>query len=285
MAYWDKISSRGDVEDRRSAAGSAIIGGGGILGLVLVVAFSILSGDPTMTTVEKALSQMSQQSVTQQTSNTKQFEGLDSYETFASTVLGSTNDVWSGVFSKSNKRYEKPKLVLFRNVTKSGCQIATSQMGPHYCPLDSTIYLDETFFDELTKRFGAKGGDVAQAYVIAHEVGHHVQNQLGILGQVTNAQQNGDTNANDLSVKLELQADCFAGVWGYAVQQKGILGPNEISEAVDAAEAVGDDHIQKSLDGNINPETWTHGSSEQRVSWFNRGFNSGKMTACNTFQD
>ena len=257
-----------------------------MLGLVLVVAFSVLSGDPAMTTLEKALSQMSQQQVSVQSGDPSRYAGQDSYETFASTVLGSTNDVWREAFRSSGKTYEDPRLVLFRGATNSGCQVATAAVGPHYCPLDNTVYLDETFFDELKNRLGADNGDVAQAYVIAHEVGHHVQNQLGIMEQTQALEgQSSSREANAISVKLELQADCFAGVWGYAVQKQGVLGPNEIEEAVNAAKAVGDDHIQQTTQGRVSPEEWTHGSSAQRVEWFNRGFAAGKMSVCDTFSN
>lgn len=282
VANWDKILSRGNVEDRRSAG--PVFGGAGLVGVVVVVAFSLMNGDPTMTTIEKALSQLSQQSVSLQSGDGSQFQGADSYETFASTVLGSTNDTWAGVFQKADVRYDQPKLVLFRSATNSGCGVATSDVGPHYCPADKTIYLDETFFDELTKRFGAKGGDVAQAYVIAHEVGHHVQNELGIMDQIDARADAQSTGATSASVKLELQADCFAGVWGHSVQQQGVLLPDEIEEALDAAAAVGDDRIQSKVEGQVTPETWTHGSSAQRVQWFNVGFNSGNAASCDTFR-
>jgi predicted metalloprotease len=169
-------------------------------------------------------------------------------------------------------------LVLFRGATNSGCGYASSQSGPHYCPTDQTIYLDETFFDELQARFGGSNGDVAQAYVLAHEAGHHAQNQLGIMDEV---QASGYDN--DLSVKLELQADCFAGLWAYSVKDLGVFEEGEIQEAISAAEAVGDDNIQSRTQGQVNPETWTHGSSAQRIDWFNRGFNSGQINSCNTF--
>ena len=181
--------------------------------------------------------------------------------------------MWAKEFKKENKNYIPPKLVLFRTATESGCGPATSEVGPHYCPLDQTIYLDETFFDELTKRFGAKGGDVAQAYVIAHEVGHHAQNGLGIMDQM----KNNPTNAT--SIKLEMQADCYAGLWANSIKDQGVLMPGEIGEAMDVAAAVGDDRIQKKVTGYINPETWTHGSSQQRVAWFNNGY-SPRKTKC-----
>jgi predicted metalloprotease len=219
----------------------------------------------------------------QQAYSAQDFEGQDDYEVFASTVLGSTNDTWNGIFSQNQQTYNEPVLVLFRSATQSGCGMATSRVGPHYCPYDGTIYLDETFFDELTTRLGAEGGDVAEAYVIAHEVGHHVQMELGIMEQVARLQSETPSDTNELSIKLELQADCFAGLWAYSIKDLGVFTPGEIEEAIDAAAAVGDDHIQEKVNGQIQPEKWTHGSSAQRVSWFNRGYEQGSFAACNTF--
>ena len=163
------------------------------------------------------------------------------------------------------------------------CGTATSQVGPHYCPLDKTIYLDETFFDELTNRFGAQGGDVAEAYVIAHEVGHHAQNELGIMTQVYDMRESDPQGADSASVKLELQADCFAGLWAHSIKDIGVFEAGEIREAIDAAAAVGDDRIQEKVTGYVNPESWTHGSSAQRAEWFNRGYEEGQLAACETF--
>ena len=252
MANWSRILTRGDVEDRRSFA-APVIGGIGITGFaVLLLVNMLLGGSP-----EDVFNQLQNIPVNQQPTNSQEFEGKDNYETFNS----------------QNKTYNKPTLVLFRSATESGCGMATSSVGPHYCPLDHKIYLDETFFDELTSRFGARGGDVAQAYVIAHEVGHHVQNELGVLQSV---------NSNDSSVKLELQADCYAGLWANSIRDKNIMEPNEIEEAMDAAASVGDDRIQETVTGYVNPESWTHGSSQQRVIWFSKGYDSGSLNACNT---
>lgn len=274
MADWGKISSRGNVEDRRSMAPVAF-GGLGITGLILALLFNFFGGGNP----EDVLSQLENIPIQQQQNITRQeFEGEDSYEVFASKVLGSNNDMWRAVFTDSNKNYTEPKLVLFRTATQSACGTATSDVGPHYCPLDETIYLDETFFDELTTRFGAQGGDVAQAYVIAHEVGHHAQNQLGIMSEVDSRQ------SNDLSIRLELQADCFAGLWVHSIKDQNVLEPGEMHEAMDAAAAVGDDRIQRKVTGYVNPESWTHGSSQQRVSWLDRGYESGSLAACDTFK-
>ena len=279
MAFWDKLSSRGNVEDRRGMGPTAIGGGVGVVGLILYLVINYAATGRIDTTA--ILSGLQHAQVSTQSIDTKQFNGADSYEVFVSTVLGSTNDMWQKTFAANNKTYTPPALVLFRGSTHSACGGAVSQVGPHYCPQDQTIYLDETFFNELTKRFGAKGGDVAQAYVIAHEVGHHAQNQLGIMDQVST--QTNSSNANQESIKLELQADCFAGLWAYSIKDKGVFEPNEITEALDAAAAVGDDNIQKKTEGSVSPETWTHGSSQERVDWFTRGYTSGSLAKCDTF--
>ncbi len=279
MAYWDKLSGRGNVEDRR-AAGPVALGGLGTAGVLLVVVFNLLSGGNPTDSLNQVLDQLQQSQASQQT-GTDQFSGSDSYETFSSTVLGSNNEVWNGIFEQSGKDYIPPKLVLFRSATGSGCGTATSDVGPHYCPADQTIYLDETFFRALESQLGAKGGDVAEAYVISHEAGHHVQNQLGIMSKVY-SKSNGEV-ANAESIKLELQADCFAGIWAYSVAKQGVFEEGEISEALDAAAAVGDDRIQKKANGTVNPESWTHGSSAERMEWFNRGFRTGTPTSCDTF--
>jgi len=268
MANWGNILSRGNVEDRRSLRPAAI-GGIGLTGILVLMGLNLLlGGDPI-----DVLNQLQNMPIEQQQVNPEQFAGEDSYEVFASTVLGSNNEMWTNLFNKQGASYTEPTLVLFRTATESECGYASSQVGPHYCPLDKTIYLDETFFDELTNRFGAKGGDVAEAYVIAHEVGHHVQNELGLL------EGNRDSQAN--AIKTELQADCFAGLWAHSIKDRGVFEANEILEAMDAAAAVGDDRIQEKVTGQINPENWTHGSSEQRRDWFNKGYSQGNVSACN----
>ncbi len=260
MANWDNIQSRGTVTDRR---GAKAIGGIGIVGLGIMLLFNYLSTGKV--DVGQILSALQDTQVTQQQIDPKVFEGADEYEVFASTVLGSTTDTWSNLFSQSGKSYSPPHFVLFRGATDSGCGGASSYSGPHYCPTDDTIYLDETFFDELQNKFGASG-DVAQAYVIAHEVGHHVQEVLAI--------ENPD------SIATELQADCFAGLWAGSLKGQNVFEPGEIKEALDAASAVGDDNIQKQTTGRINPETWTHGSSAERVQAFTRGYESGAFSSC-----
>ncbi len=277
MAFWDKISSRGNVEDRRGLSPMAIGGGSlGLGGLALILILNYLAGGDVTDVINQLPDQVPAQQLT-----TQDFEGADDYEVFASTVLGSTNDYWTKTFAENNLTYTPPKLVLFRGGTQGGCGISTSQVGPHYCPQDATIYLDETFFDELQSRFKAKGGDVAESYVLAHEVGHHAQNLLGTIDEVSRTSDS--QNQNDLSIKQELQADCYAGLWANSIRDLGVFEPGEINEALDAASAIGDDRIQETIEGRVTPENWTHGSAQQRVEWFTRGFDNGTLGSCNTF--
>jgi len=260
MAYWDKLTSRGNVDDRRGNT-PRVLGGLGVGGILLVVVFNFLSGG-SATDLLSTLGQVSE--------NTPE-ESVplnDSYSAFAATVVGSTDDYWTAYFNNKNLQYRAPTLVLFRNATQSNCGGASSLAGPHYCPEDEKIYIDETFFEQLQNQFGAGTADVAQAYVIAHEVGHHVQRLLGTLQQ------------GKSSVSVELQADCFAGLWANSIKDKGVFLPGEIKEALDAASAVGDDNIQRKTGGSVNKETWTHGSSEARVNAFNTGFQSGNLSRC-----
>jgi len=203
---------------------------------------------------------------------------------FVSVVLADTEDSWRAIFAKSGKRYEEPRLVLFRNGVRSACGTASSAVGPFYCPGDRKVYLDLAFFDDLQQRFGAPG-DFAQAYVIAHEVGHHVQTLLGVSAQVQQAGAKlDDAGRNRLSVRQELQADCFAGVWGHtANRERQVLEPGDLEEALVAATAIGDDRLQREAQGRVVPDSFTHGSSEQRERWFRRGFDSGDPGVCDTF--
>ncbi|MSO21104.1 MAG: hypothetical protein EXQ56_11720 [Acidobacteria bacterium] len=201
---------------------------------------------------------------------------------FVSFVLDDNQKVWKALLTQSGDTYQRARLVLFRDGVDSGCGFAESGVGPFYCPADQKVYIDLAFYDELKRRFGAPG-DFAQAYVLAHEIGHHVQNLMGINDQVRRAQQANRNQENPLSVKMELQADCFAGIWAHSTSERNILEPGDVEEAMRAASAVGDDHIQKMSRGSINPESFTHGSSEQRMHWFNEGLRSGNPGACNTF--
>ena len=202
---------------------------------------------------------------------------------FVGAVLRDVQDTWTQLLpAQANVPYRHAKLDLFRRGIRSGCGYAQTEMGPFYCPADEKVYIDLGFYQELQDRFGASG-DFAQAYVIAHEVGHHVQKLLGISDKVEQAQQQNPRQAKALSVRLELQADCFAGVWAHSTQQRNILEAGDIDEALNAASAVGDDRIQKQTTGQVNPETWTHGSAAQRSQWFKTGFDSGKIQSCDTF--
>lgn len=199
-------------------------------------------------------------------------------------VLGDTEDTWNEIFQANGRDYEEPKVVIYSGMTQSACGMGQAAMGPFYCQLDRDIYIDLSFFDDLRSRFGADG-DFAQAYVIAHEVGHHVQNQLGISDRtVAQRQRSGETESNQLSVMQELQADCFAGIWANrANQSRRILEAGDIEEGLNAAAAIGDDRIQRKTQGTVVPESFTHGSSEQRVRWFRRGIETGEVEQCDTF--
>jgi len=202
---------------------------------------------------------------------------------FVSFVLDDVQNTWTQVLpQQTNTAYHHAKLVLFRDAIQSGCGGAQSATGPFYCPEDEKVYIDLGFFDELTQRFGAPG-QFAQAYVLAHELGHHVQKLLGIEARVHQLQQSDSREENPLSVKLELQADCFAGVWAHSTQQRGLLEKGDVESALGAASAVGDDRLQKMATGRVNPESFTHGSSQQRMQWFTAGLNQGLISACNTF--
>lgn len=209
----------------------------------------------------------------------------DERAAFISTVLADTEDVWKEIFSSSGYLYKEPKLVLYRSSTRSGCGGASAEMGPFYCPADETVYIDLGFFDELKYKFKASG-DFAQAYILAHEIGHHIQNQQGILKKVTSMKQRlSKGESNHMQVKVELQADCYAGIWANRVdKQKNILEEGDIDEALNAANVIGDDTLQKKAQGYVVPDSFTHGSSKQRMSWFLRGFKSGDINSCNTFQ-
>ena len=198
-------------------------------------------------------------------------------------VLADTEDTWEAIFNKMGRHYQQPRLVMYRHSTHTGCGTGQSVMGPFYCPADSTVYIDLSFYDEMKEKLGA-AGDFAQGYVIAHEVGHHVQKLLGIEAKVRRMQQQvSQVEANRLSVKMELQADCFAGVWGRSMQQQGFMETGDLQEALNAAQAIGDDRLQQQSQGTVVPDSFTHGTSQQRYYWFKRGFDSGDPGQCNTF--
>lgn len=280
---WKDGRESDNVEDRRgmSISRGAKIGGLGGLGLVAVVLIGMFLGiDPSA--LLQGISETQGPSVsTQQGGRT----GVnDEMRKFVAVVLGDTEDVWGEAFRKMGRTYEEPKLVLFSEAVESACGMAGSATGPFYCPSDHKVYLDLTFFEDLRTRFGASG-DFAQAYVIAHEVGHHVQTLLGISGKVRELQSRaGTVERNRLSVRMELQADCLAGVWAnQAHRSRQILESGDIEEGLNAASAIGDDRIQQRSQGHVVPDAFTHGSSEQRVRWFKVGLESGSHRACDTF--
>lgn len=209
----------------------------------------------------------------------------DEMKQFMATVLAETEDVWNGIFQAAGQRYQEPSLVLFSSQVRSACGFASSASGPFYCPGDNKLYLDTDFFGELKNRFGA-GGDFAQAYVIAHEVGHHVQNLVGVLPKFNQMRRSmSKAEANAMSIRVELQADCFAGIWAHFTQQKGLLERGDIEEALNAANQIGDDTLQKRTQGYVVPESFNHGTSQQRRTWFARGLETGKLADCDTFNN
>jgi predicted metalloprotease len=283
---WTPGGSSDDVEDRRDDSGG---GGGGFqvggihLGLGGIVVLFILS----LIFKRDFLSLLSTGSVGTGTTVSQPDPARDQREEplvqFVTFVLNDAQNTWSQILPAQGVPYRHAKLVLYRDSYASACGQANSATGPFYCPEDEKVYIDLGFYDELKQRFGAPG-EFAEAYVLAHEIGHHVQKLLGIEGKVRSLQQQSPQAGNQLSVALELQADCFAGVWGHSTQQRNILDPGDVDEGLKAAAAVGDDRIQRMTKGTVNPETFTHGSSAQRAQWFQRGFQDGTIASCNTFQ-
>ncbi len=283
---WKNLGQSSNVEDRRGVPVSGrtmAVGGGGIGMLIIIILIALLGGDPQQ--VIQQLPAGGGAPSAQRESAPRQFSPEEEeLKSMVSAVLKSTEDVWGQLFAQSGRRYEPPKLVLFTGQVRSRCGHGSAEMGPFYCPEDQTVYIDLSFYRELRQRFQAPG-DFAQAYVIAHEVGHHVQNLLGVSGQVHAArQQLSESQYNDLSVRLELQADYYAGVWAHHAQRtKSILEPGDLEEALNAASAIGDDNIQKKIQGYAVPDSFTHGTGEQRVRWFRKGFQSGDPNQGDTF--
>jgi predicted metalloprotease len=280
---WKDGRESENVEDRRSGGGGMGrgIAGGGIGVIVIAVAAMFLGVDPGLV---MSVLEGTQPGISTQVPAQKSPAG-DTQAQFVSVVLADTEDTWRALFQKGGAQYREPKLVLFRGAVQSACGNAQAAMGPFYCPGDEKVYIDLVFFDELQKRFKAPG-DFAQAYVIAHEIGHHVQNLLGISGKVHAARQRvSETEYNKLSVRLELQADCLAGIWAHhADRSRKILESGDVEEALGAASAVGDDRMQMQTRGYVSPESFSHGSSEQRARWFRRGLDSGEFAQCDTFK-
>lgn len=271
------IGRRGssNIDDRRRMGGGRIAMGGGIGTIVVIAIVWLLGGDPS-----QVLNQMQGQQGQQVATSAEE----DSVARFVSVVLADTEEVWDALFAENGQTYRKPTMVLFRGAVESACGSASSASGPFYCSADEKIYIDLSFCDELKQRFGAPG-DFAIAYVIAHEVGHHVQNLLGTLGEVNDERSRlGEKQANKLTVRLELQADYYAGVWAYHAQNTlQVVEKGDIAEAMNAASAVGDDRLQMKTQGQVVPDAFTHGTSEQRMEWFEKGYTSGRLEGGNTF--
>ena len=277
---WTPGQRSSNVEDRRGA-GIGIGRGVGLGGGAILLILSLLLGRNLFEDVDVSSGPATTQSGGEVApANESPAEAKEVQ--FVSFVLDDVQDTWTKMFSKFGEQYRDAHLVLFRKAVQSGCGTAESAMGPFYCPMDQKVYLDLGFFDELQSRFQA-AGDFAQAYVIAHELGHHVQHLMGTDARVRQMQENRPEAANELSVRLELQADCYAGVWGRSTEQRQILEQGDVEEGLNAAAAVGDDRIQREATGGVHPESFTHGTSAQRVSWFRRGFQSGDPESCDTF--
>jgi predicted metalloprotease len=286
---WTPGGSNRNVEDRRGASGIGMMGGAGLgLGGVVLLILGLLFGqdvfqggavDPNATTV--TTSDGTTNGPVNSDSLDRTPEEREQRE-FATFVLNDVQNIWSQVLPRYGTPYRDAKLVLFRNGVRTACGDMPAAAGPFYCPRDEKAYIDLGFFDELRRRFGAPG-DFARAYVLAHELGHHVQHLVGTDARVRQLEARG-ANGNELSVRLELQADCYAGVWAHSTEQRRMLDPGDVEEGLNAAAAVGDDRIQEQTMGTVHPESFTHGTSAQRMAWFKRGFNSGSPEACNTFQ-
>lgn len=287
---WQPGNMSSDVEDRRDDSGGGGgggfgFGGGGGLGIGGFIILLIISAITGRNFIGGLFNGGSQAQPTQQIQSSaprqhSQAEDRDAH--LVSFVLDDVQGQWTKIFDQQGKQYRHAKLVLFRGSTYSGCGTAQAATGPFYCPQDEKVYIDLDFWDEL-KKFGGSTADFAQAYVIAHELGHHVQKLVGTEAKVTRLQQQDPSQRNHLSVDLELQADCYAGVWAHTFQARGKLDPGDADNALNAAAAVGDDHLQQMSGRAVSPESWTHGSSQQRQTWFKRGLSTGDMGACNTF--
>ncbi len=281
---WEGQRESENVEDRRGMSPARVgsVGGLGIGGIVLVLAVSYFTGTNPLTLINmlSGVRSMTESSAPSEPAPTG--APSDQLGKFASVVLADTETTWKQLLGPE---YEEPRLVLFSGGVRSACGTTSSAVGPFYCPGDHQVYLDLTFFNEMAQSLGAPG-DFAQAYVIAHEVGHHVQNLTGVAGKITRLQrQTSEKDANALSVRMELQADCFAGVWGHhANHKRNLIEPGDFEEGLKAAAAIGDDRLQKMGQGYVQPESWTHGSSDQRMTWLRRGLESGDPSVCNTFE-
>jgi uncharacterized protein len=287
---WTPGGVSSDIEDRRGGGGGFGFGRGptiGCGGAIVLLVLSLLTGKNFFSFFDGSGGggspvQQQQRAPGEAAPPVNQSPQEAKEVQFISFVLDDLQKTWAQTLDQQGVPYQKTTLVLFRDATDTGCGYGQAASGPFYCPNDGKVYIDLGFYDELQQRFGAPG-DFAQAYVLAHEVGHHIQNLIGVSDRVHNAEQNDPSQANEYSVRLELQADCFAGIWGHSTQQRNILEAGDVDEGLAAAAAVGDDRIQRMSGRAVNPEKWTHGSSEQRAQWFRRGFESGKISDCDTF--
>jgi uncharacterized protein len=271
---WQGRAGSGNIEDRRGM-GMALPVGGGIGGLVLLLLFSALTGQNPADLINSTSPDGSV--------GTSGVRDDDPQAQFVSVVLRDTEETWSEIFRERGQNYRPPVLVLFSDAAQSACGVGQSAMGPFYCPNDQKVYLDLSFFRDLDRRFGAPG-DFAQAYVVAHEVGHHIQTVTGLSERIGTARaRGGERQSNALSVRQELQADCYAGVWGHYAAERGLLETGDAEEGLRAAAAIGDDRLQQQSQGRVVPESFTHGSSDQRVMWLRRGLDVGRPEACDTF--
>ena len=275
---WQGRRQSSNVEDRRGIGAGGLAVGGGVIGIIAIIINLLMGGDPSQ--IPEMLPQQQSQPMTPE-----QQAADDERAQFVKVVLAETEDVWNNIFQKQGSSYQEPTLVLFRDIVQSGCGNASAASGPFYCPADQKLYIDLSFYEELQSRFNAPG-DFAMAYVVAHEVGHHIQYLLGTAEKVARErQQLRETEYNKLSVKLELQADYYAGVWAHFANRAKILEAGDIEEALNAANAIGDDRLQKQSQGTIVPDAFTHGTSEQRMFWFKKGFDTGDLSQGNTFDD
>lgn len=273
---WIGRRESGNIEDRRNGGKGLAVGGG--LTAIVVLVFALLTGQNPLEFIGNA-QQGAESGDTHLTTDIKD----DPKSHFIAVVLAETEDVWDSIFTARNSHYEKPVLTLFSGQVQSGCGSASSATGPFYCPADSKVYIDLSFYDELQKRFGAPG-DFAMAYVVAHEVGHHIQHLLGTTDEIDKKRGKiSEEEMNDLSVRLELQADFLAGVWAHHTQRKDLLDEGDIEEALNAANAIGDDRLQMKAQGYVVPDAFTHGTSAQRMKWFKKGYETGDISAGETF--
>ena len=274
IMLWQGRSRSSNVDDRRGIGGGGIAIGGGILGVIaLIVNYLLGGGDGSQLPLPNQNQPISAEEKAVQ----------DKHAEFVGVVLKETEDVWNQLYAQAGQQYKEPRLVLFSGATSSGCGHASSATGPFYCPADQQVYIDLSFYNDLGKKFGAEG-DFAMAYVIAHEVGHHIQKLTGVSDKMQNLRhQLSEEDYNKYSVRVELQADFYAGVWAHYIKGKGLLEEGDIDEALNAANAIGDDRLQKKAQGYVVPESFTHGTSEQRMRWFKKGFETGDVRQGDTF--